>query len=71
VAPIQGAGDHSQFLISPSFAEVREKMTAYSRRILELFGIEVPVIQAPMLGVTTSAMIIGVAEAPVSARFPF
>jgi nitronate monooxygenase len=46
-------------------------MTAYPRRILELFGIEVPVIQAPMLGVTTSAMIIGVAEAPVSARFPF
>lgn len=63
MAPIQGAGDHSQFLISPSFAEVREKMTAYSRRILELFGIEVPVIQAPMLGVTTPAMIVGVAEA--------
>jgi nitronate monooxygenase len=38
-------------------------MTAYPRRILELFGTEVPVIQAPMLGVTTSAMIVAVAEA--------
>jgi len=38
-------------------------MTAYPRRILDLFGIQVPVIQAPMLGVTTSAMIVGVAEA--------
>jgi nitronate monooxygenase len=38
-------------------------MTAYPRRILDLFGVEVPIIQAPMLGVTTSAMIVGVAEA--------
>jgi nitronate monooxygenase len=38
-------------------------MTTYPRRILELFGIEVPVVQAPMLGVTTSAMVVGVAEA--------
>ena len=38
-------------------------MIAYPRRILELFGIEVPVIQAPMLGITTAAMIVAVAEA--------
>jgi len=38
-------------------------MDAYPHRILDLFGIEAPVIQAPMLGVTTSAMIVGVAEA--------
>jgi nitronate monooxygenase len=31
--------------------------------MLKLFGIEVPAIQAPMLGITTSAMIVGVAEA--------
>jgi nitronate monooxygenase len=38
-------------------------MTTYPRRILELLGIAVPVVQAPMLGVTTSAMVVGAAEA--------
>jgi nitronate monooxygenase len=32
-------------------------------RILELLGIDLPIIQAPMAGATTSAMAIGVAEA--------
>jgi nitronate monooxygenase len=34
-----------------------------SHRILELLGIELPIIQAPMLGVATSAMVVAVAEA--------
>jgi nitronate monooxygenase len=38
-------------------------MTVYPRSIAELFGIEVPIIQAPMLGVVTTSMIVGVAEA--------
>jgi len=38
-------------------------MTTYPRRILDLFGIELPVIQAPMVGVTTSSMVVAVAEA--------
>lgn len=38
-------------------------MSAYPRSITELFGIEVPIIQAPMLGIVTTEMIIGVAEA--------
>jgi nitronate monooxygenase len=38
-------------------------MSAYPRAITELFGIEVPIIQAPMLGVVTTEMIVGVAEA--------
>ena len=33
------------------------------RRILDLFGIELPIIQAPMAGPTLSDMVIGVAEA--------
>jgi nitronate monooxygenase len=33
------------------------------RRILDLFGIEVPIVQAPMLGVTTSEMVVAVAAA--------
>jgi nitronate monooxygenase len=62
VAPIQGAGEPFAISVSP-FAEGIEKMTTYPRHILELFGIEMPIIQAPMLGVTTPAMIVGVAEA--------
>jgi nitronate monooxygenase len=38
-------------------------MSAYPRSITELFKIEVPVIQAPMLGIVTAEMIIGVADA--------
>jgi nitronate monooxygenase len=38
-------------------------MNLYPRAIAELFKIEVPIIQAPMLGVVTAEMIIGVAEA--------
>ena len=38
-------------------------MNLYPRAITELFKIEVPIIQAPMLGVVTAEMIIGVAEA--------
>jgi nitronate monooxygenase len=39
-------------------------MTSWpSDRILELLGIELPIIQAPMAGATTSAMAIGVAHA--------
>ena len=38
-------------------------MNAYPRSITELFGIEVPIIQAPMLGVVTASMVVGVAEA--------
>ena len=38
-------------------------MNACPRSITELFGIEVPIIQAPMLGVVTASMVVGVAEA--------
>jgi nitronate monooxygenase len=38
-------------------------MTGYPRAITDLFGIEVPIIQAPMLGVVTASMVIGVSEA--------
>lgn len=38
-------------------------MSTYPRSITELFGIELPVILAPMLGVVTTAMIVGVAKA--------
>lgn len=38
-------------------------MSAYPRSIIELFGIEVPIIQAPMLGIVTASMVAGVAEA--------
>jgi nitronate monooxygenase len=38
-------------------------MTVYPRSITELFGIEVPIIQAPMLGIVTTSLIVGVAEA--------
>jgi nitronate monooxygenase len=38
-------------------------MSAHHRSITELFGIEVPIIQAPMLGVVTASMVTGVAEA--------
>jgi nitronate monooxygenase len=38
-------------------------MTAATRRILELFGITVPIIQAPMLGITTPEMVVAVAQA--------
>jgi nitronate monooxygenase len=34
-----------------------------ARRIRELFGIEVPIVQAPMLGVTTPEMVVAVAAA--------
>lgn len=57
-----GSGDDSQFAYQSMWQRGR-KMTAYPRRILDLFGIEVPVIQAPMLGVATSAMVVAVAEA--------
>lgn len=33
------------------------------RRILDLFGIEIPIIQAPVAGATTAALILGVARA--------
>jgi len=33
------------------------------RRILDLFGIDLPIIQAPMAGVTTPEMVIAVSEA--------
>ncbi|WP_424628654.1 NAD(P)H-dependent flavin oxidoreductase [Bradyrhizobium sp. SYSU BS000235] len=38
-------------------------MSSYPRPITELFGIEVPIIQAPMLGIVTAEMVIRVAEA--------
>jgi NAD(P)H-dependent flavin oxidoreductase YrpB (nitropropane dioxygenase family) len=38
-------------------------MSIYPRSITELFAIEVPIIQAPMLGIVTAEMIIRVAEA--------
>jgi len=39
-------------------------MTAWaSRRILDLLGIDLPIIQAPMAGVVTAAMVVAVAEA--------
>jgi nitronate monooxygenase len=38
-------------------------MIASARPILKLFGIEVPIIQAPMLGVSTPEMAVAVAEA--------
>jgi nitronate monooxygenase len=38
-------------------------MSAYPRSITDLFGIDVPIIQAPMLGVVTASMVIGVAQA--------
>ena len=33
------------------------------RRILDLFGIEVPIVQAPMAGATSPDMVIAVSEA--------
>ncbi|MFW6077423.1 MAG: NAD(P)H-dependent flavin oxidoreductase [Hyphomicrobiales bacterium] len=33
------------------------------RRILDLFGIDVPIVQAPMAGATSPDMVIAVAEA--------
>jgi nitronate monooxygenase len=33
------------------------------RRILDLFGIELPIVQAPMAGATTPEMVIAVSEA--------
>jgi nitronate monooxygenase len=45
-------------------SDQREKnMNAHPRSITDLFGIELPIIQAPMLGVVTASMVIGVAEA--------
>ncbi|GGC87798.1 NAD(P)H-dependent flavin oxidoreductase [Chelatococcus reniformis] len=38
-------------------------MTASDRRLLDLFGIELPVIQAPMAGATTPEMVVAVSEA--------
>jgi nitronate monooxygenase len=39
-------------------------MTSWpDRRILELFGVELPIVQAPMASVTTPAMVIAVCEA--------
>jgi len=38
-------------------------MSPHPRSITELFNIAVPIIQAPMLGVVTAEMIVGVAEA--------
>jgi nitronate monooxygenase len=38
-------------------------MTWTDRRILDLFGIELPIIQAPMAGATTPEMVIAVSEA--------
>jgi nitronate monooxygenase len=58
--PTQGTGD--QFKPSDR-RTARQKMTGSSLSITKLFGIEVPIIQAPMLGVVTASMIVGVAEA--------
>jgi nitronate monooxygenase len=41
----------------------KKNMSIYPPSITELFGIEVPIIQAPMLGIVTAEMIIRVAEA--------
>jgi nitronate monooxygenase len=38
-------------------------MSVHPRSIIELLEIELPIIQAPMLGIVTAEMIIGVAEA--------
>jgi nitronate monooxygenase len=38
-------------------------ITHPASRILDLLGIEVPIIQAPMLGIVTPAMVVGVAKA--------
>ncbi|QOZ07580.1 nitronate monooxygenase family protein [Bradyrhizobium sp. CCBAU 51765] len=38
-------------------------MSVYPRPIRDLFGIDLPIIQAPMLGIVTTDMVIGVAEA--------
>jgi NAD(P)H-dependent flavin oxidoreductase YrpB (nitropropane dioxygenase family) len=40
------------------------------RRILDLFGIEVPIVQAPMLGVTTPEMVAAVAAAGALGSLP-
>ncbi len=45
-------------------------MIAYPRSIIELFGIEVPIIQAPMLGIVTPSMIVRVAEAGALGSLP-
>jgi len=58
---MQGAGEQSEPPVEPNQRET--KMNAYPRSITELFGIEVPIIQAPMLGVVTASMVVGVAEA--------
>jgi nitronate monooxygenase len=40
------------------------------RRILDMFGIEIPIIQAPMAGVTTVEMVVAVAQAGGLGSFP-
>ena len=41
------------------------------RRILDLLGIELPIIQAPMAGPVSSAMVIAVSEAGGLGSLPF
>src|SRR5262245_61147347 len=58
-APTQGAGE-------PGSRQINRRGKAMSvqlRSITELFGIEVPIIQAPMLGVVTAPMVAAVSEA--------
>jgi nitronate monooxygenase len=38
-------------------------VSTHSRSIIDLFGIDLPIVQAPMLGIATVEMIVGVAEA--------
>lgn len=40
------------------------------RRILDMFGIEIPIIQAPMAGATTVEMVVAVAQAGGLGSFP-
>jgi nitronate monooxygenase len=40
------------------------------RRILDMFGIEIPIIQAPMAGAMTVEMVVAVAQAGGLGAFP-
>src|SRR5688572_20951053 len=49
--------------MSPTIRRRRTMQMWTDRRILDLFGIEVPIVQAPMAGATSPEMVIAVSEA--------
>ena len=59
----QNVSDVIDDAISTTTVENQPMKTWPNRRILDLLGIELPIVQAPMAGVATSAMAVAVAEA--------